>query len=155
MALLVGPVSHSTSGSETHTQISTGAFGAVQGSSSTTHIASFRINSRQVEYRGRGVMPSFSDGDIVAASGSDKSGMLKARAVRNMTTGVVYSANAMFQIIGGIVVALISLPMILVLIGLLTLPLGIILLVMGLKTKSAIAEVNSAQMPSGSPPAMR
>lgn len=78
-----GTLSHTSSETEVRGKVSKG-----KGRVSTNHKMRFRVDGRPAYIN---TSADLSDGDVVTAIGKDKKGELEVYAVRNETTGIVYS----------------------------------------------------------------
>jgi hypothetical protein len=74
-------------------------------------LVSMRLDDKPVLFRTR-TLPSISDGDRVAAAGSEKDGTLDALAVRNLTTNSLYYAPTTTGLILAGLLIVIGIPLI-------------------------------------------
>ena len=88
-------------GTVTHAQNTVHVTGGGQRPSRTTHIALFRVDGRQVTFRG-GRPLSVGDSDTVVVAGTDGSSGFTAYAVRNVTTGESQHTGGAGKIIMGL-----------------------------------------------------
>jgi hypothetical protein len=129
--VIQGKLTHVQQTTETHGQISRGS-----GQITSANAWSFRVDSRAATFKSRGGA-SLSDGDLVTVAGHDSKGTFQVLALRNDTTGSVHEGPATMLLIGGGVVAVLGVPMMAILIGFLFVPLGLYLLWLGAKLRSA------------------
>lgn len=134
--LVTGTVSHLTTHSEVHGRVKKG-----QGSVTTSHKTDFRIDGRAAFFKGA---INVADGDTVTLAGETIRGEFRAKAIKNLGTGVIYSEpTTAFFVFGGLAI-LASIPMMLILIGFLLLPLAIWLIYEGYRNQVAVKAVEQA-----------
>lgn len=126
------------SGTVSHVSATSFVQGAVKngkGRVSTAHKTDFRVDGKAA-YISAAV--NIADGDHVTLVGDLKGGELRARALRNDETGVVYSGpTGLLYFLGGLLV-LIGIPALLILVGLIIVPIGAWFIFQGYMNQSAI-----------------
>jgi hypothetical protein len=87
-----GVASHVRDGTEIRGAVSGGA-GGVHGGVQTRQVLTFRVEGRPVEIKLTSPA-TLADGDRVRVIGKERNGILRARAMRNETTGAVHAVEA-------------------------------------------------------------
>jgi len=142
--MLVGTAANVAQGSET-IYAASARYGPI---AQHNTVITLRIDGRVVHFRTR-TMPSISDGDLVAAAGTDSGGTLYALALRNLTTGAVYCPGTTLPIILAIVVIVIGIPLIALLgLGLFFVGMGAWILWRCLRTRKAGQMIMQAAAPA-------
>ena len=130
--VIQGRLTHVQQTTETHGQITRGT-----GQITSANAWSFRIANQAVLFKSRDGA-SLSDGDLVVAAGQDSKGTFQAYAIRNDTTGSVHEGSSMLCFVLGGLLAVFGVPLILFfLIGLLFVGLGLYIVWIGTKIRSA------------------
>lgn len=102
-------------------------------------LVSMRLDNKPVLFRTR-TLASISDGDRVAAAGSEKDGTLDALAVRNLTTNSFYYAPTTTGLILAGLLIVIGIPLVALMgIGLLFIGLGAWFIWKALRVRKAVA----------------
>lgn len=126
---LSGTVSHAST-----TSFVRGAVKKGKGQISTSHRTDFRVDGKAACF---GASVNVADGDHVTLVGNLKGGEMRARALRNNETGVVYSSpTTLLYILGGLLV-LIGIPALLIFVGLILIPIGAWFIFQGYANQSA------------------
>ena len=107
------------------------------------HLVNFRINNRPIRFKVTD-SASISEGDQVVVAGNSKQGTLEALALRNVTTGAIHHNPYKFPLYAGVVVFIVSIPLIFALVGLLMAPIAAWVAWRGLQIKNAVAMVSNA-----------
>lgn len=152
MQTLTGTASHVTRGTGTDV-----IHNNRQAVGVNTNLLTFRIDGRPVHFKSRDVVPSLEDGDRVAAAGGSKAGTLHAEAVRNLNTGATYAPPTVLPLVLGLVLAVMSVPLMIVLVGFLFLPIALYVLYRVWVVRSAISSVNAVNadaVPADAPKAI-
>ncbi len=144
LSLLSGTATKVAQGSET-TYAASAQYGPI---AQHNTVITLRIDNRVVHFRTR-TMPSITEGDQVAAAGSDKGGTLYALALRNLTTGAFYCPSTTLPMVGAIAVIICGIPLIALLgIGLFFVGMGSWLLWRCLKIRKAAAMLQQVAVPA-------
>ena len=128
ISLLTGKISHLDHATETSGNITANHGGQIQ----TAHAWAFRLNNRPVIYKSHSTA-SFAEGDELTAAGVEQNGTFKIISYRNETTGAVHQAPGLVVCIAAGLLIAMSLPMMMVIVGFLMLPIGIYILMWGLR----------------------
>lgn len=102
-------------------------------------LVSMRLDNKPVMFRTR-TLPNISEGDEIAAAGTEKNGTLEALAVRNLTTGSFYYPGTMSVMILSGLLILLGLPLIAFLgFGLLFIGIGAFMIMKALRIRQAVS----------------
>jgi len=86
-------------------------------------IFTMRLDGKPVSFKTR-QLPSISDGDRIAAVGTEKNGTLEAVGLRNLTTGADYYLPTTMPLILSALVILLGIPLLAIFIGVIFIALG-------------------------------
>jgi hypothetical protein len=107
------------------------------------HSCSFRINGRPATIKLANAA-NLGEGDQVTVAGREKQSGFVGYALRNDTTGAIYSLPSWMPYIAGGLLVLIGLPLSAILIGIPFLGLGLWALYVGRRNASAVSLIQSA-----------
>lgn len=132
ITIATGKISHLDHSTETSGYTTPSHGGQIR----TSHAWSFRLNNVPAIYQNR-LTASFSDGDELTAAGMNKDGTFRILSCRNETTGATYLQPAMLLNFGAIFLIVLSVPLLLIYVGVLSLAFGIYLLTWGRRMSKA------------------
>jgi hypothetical protein len=102
-------------------------------------LVSMRLGQKPVLFRTR-TLPSITEGDFIAAAGTEKNGTFQAVAVRNLTTGALYAPPTVMAMVLAALLILIGIPLIAFLgLGLFFVGYGVAVLVKAFQVRGAVA----------------
>lgn len=121
-------IHHST---ETSGRISTDSTGRVNGQINSIGVMNFRVNGTPVQLKMKSAI-SMQDKDKVVVAGKMKNGTLQACGIYNKTSGAIdCQPDTVLKVGGGLIIAL-SIPLLIWIVGIGTMPLGIFLFYTGM-----------------------
>lgn len=125
--IVEGIASHVSRGANVHGHISTsGITGKTSGSISSANVYTFRVNGRPVEFNTQDAL-SLADGDAVCVAGIVKKGHLHCHALKNLNTQAEHTNYHSMTELVGCGVILFGVLTLIILVGFVMLPLGVLI----------------------------